>query len=191
MNGPANITHMDLLDESLFHLLKKVSQVATDIYSQERRKGDMTQRQYALLSCLAQNEGASQTRLVRDTGIDRSTLADLAARLESRGYIRREICTSDRRAKNLYLTPKGRQALHDMTPLMAEVDRRLLAALPPAHRDIFLAAIKRLASHSCDKPAQANMADFEKIRNARRKILHRHLPHADTSAPRKTAKSGR
>ncbi len=167
MNGPVNIAQGGRLNQSLFHLLKRASRAAAEIYAHERRRSQLTQRQYALLSCLEQNEGALQKQVAEETGIDRSTLAELAARMEERGYIRREICPSDRRARNLYLTEKGREALHDLVPLMAEVDRKLLAVLPPAQRDVFLAAVKLLASHPAAGEQAERIASLHDIRDAR------------------------
>jgi len=135
-----------ILDDSLYHLLKRAAQVAADVYAEHAGRTGLTQRQYALLSCLSENEGATQTTLVDQTGIDRSTLAELAARLERQGYLRRARCRHDRRANELYLTESGRRALCRMTPLMREVDRLVLEVVPSSQRKAFLAALKALAS---------------------------------------------
>ena len=146
MNGHVTITRARDLNDSLYHLLKRASQAAADILAAHAGKGGLTQRQFAVLSCLAENAGASQTDIVNRTGIDRSTLADLAARMEERGYIRRESCPSDRRAKQLFLEPAGRKALAAMAPVMAEVDRALLEMLTPAQQRAVFGILKQLAS---------------------------------------------
>jgi len=179
MEDRSDAAHEAGLDESLLHLLKKVSRAAAGIYASTHHGDDMTQRQYVLLSCLTRNEGASQTLLVRETGIDRSTLAGMAARMEARGYIRRDVSPADRRARKLYLTGKGRRALQRLAPLMAEVDRRLLAALPASQRAVFLSALKRLAAHSFDEDGQDDRAGFGKPGNAG--SLQPGLVHESTS----------
>ncbi len=134
------------LDDSLYHLLKRAARLAADIHLSRSGGSGLTQRQFAVLFCLSQNDGASQTLLVRRTGIDRSTLADLAARMEARGLIRRENSERDRRARELHLTPKGRRALRAMEPLMADVDQIIFGLLSPERAEAFRQTLKFLTS---------------------------------------------
>ena len=50
----------------------------------------LTQRQFAVLEAVSQKSGLTQTDLVRATGIDRSTLADLVSRMTTKGLLARE-----------------------------------------------------------------------------------------------------
>ena len=63
---------------------------------------------------------------MRITGIDRSTLADMAARMIGRGLLERERSTLDARANAVRLTEAGRSALVEAGPKMAAADARLL-----------------------------------------------------------------
>ena len=67
------------LEQSPSHLLHRALQLALDLYAVETGPGAVTQRQYAVLAAVAEHEGLTQTDLVRATGIDRSTLADMIA----------------------------------------------------------------------------------------------------------------
>ena len=67
--------HGGALARSPSHLLHRVLQLALDIYAEESGSGGITQRQFAVLAAVAENQGVTQTGLVRATGIDRSTLA--------------------------------------------------------------------------------------------------------------------
>ena len=66
------------LDRSPSHLLHRALQRALDIYAEEFGENAITQRQFAVLAAANAREGATQADLVRVTGIDRSTLADIA-----------------------------------------------------------------------------------------------------------------
>ena len=145
MNAICEDVRVGNLDDSLYHLLKRAAQVAADIFSEQAGRSSLTQRQYALLHALSRHNGASQMQLVKLTGIDRSTLADMARRLEERGLIRRRSSRRDKRAKSLHLTQKGRTALQDVEPLMAEVDRRMLGVLSAEQQAQFIEALKRIA----------------------------------------------
>jgi len=114
------------LDRSPSHLLHRALQRALDIYADEFGPTAITQRQYAVLAATAEHEGATQADLVRSTGIDRSTLADMATRMIAKGLLERERSTLDARANAVSLTEAGRSALEDAKPRMAAADARLL-----------------------------------------------------------------
>src|ERR1700739_1473887 len=86
------------LDRSPSHLLHRAVQLALDIYAEELGAGGVTQRQLAVLAAAAEHEGATQTDLVRITGIDRSTMAEMAARLIGKGLLERQRSAYDARA---------------------------------------------------------------------------------------------
>ena len=119
----------DAIDRSMIHLLHRASQRASEIFAIETRDFDLTARQYAVLTTVAQNEGLSQTGLVRLTGIDRSTLADVVQRLLRRGIIERERTTQDGRTYAVKLSEQGRELLDAIKPYVRRADRIVLACL--------------------------------------------------------------
>jgi DNA-binding MarR family transcriptional regulator len=120
------------LERSPSQLLHRAQQLALDVYAQEFGPGGITQRQFALLAAVADFEGANQSDLVRVTGIDRSTLADMAARMIAKGLLARERSAADARANAVRLTPAGRKVLEEAGPKMARADQRLLKLLGDA-----------------------------------------------------------
>ena len=71
-----------VFSRSFTHLLKRAVQYSSHLYMDEVGKSGLTHRQFTVLSAADTFEGKSQTELVKITGIDRSTLADLVARGE-------------------------------------------------------------------------------------------------------------
>jgi len=69
-----------------------------------------------VLEAVAARSGLTQTDLVKATGIDRSTLADLVARMTTKGLLERERSTLDARAKAVRLSPEGEAALLTIDP---------------------------------------------------------------------------
>ena len=65
----------DDLGRSPVHLLHRAEQCAEELFQAEIGDADLTARQLAVLTTVAENEGLSQTGIVERTGIDRSTLA--------------------------------------------------------------------------------------------------------------------
>lgn len=136
----------DHLERSAMHLLHRAGQCASDIFSSEARNGGLTPRQFAVLMVIADEEGLTQTDLVERTGVDRSTLADIVARLLSRGLIQRRRAKDDARAYAIKLSPQGAKALREAQPGAAAADQKLLASLPPAKRQDFLESLNLIVT---------------------------------------------
>ena len=134
------------LERSAMHLLHRAGQCAADIFSSEARTSGLTPRQFAVLMVVADEEGLTQTDLVERTGIDRSTMADIVARLLSRGLIQRRRAKEDARAYAIKLSPQGAKALRDAQPGAAAADQKLLASLPPAKRQEFLESLNLIVA---------------------------------------------
>lgn len=146
------------LDDSPSHLLHRVLQIALEIYSAELGDSALSQRQYAVLSALDDAEGLTQADLVKTTGIDRSTLADLVARMAAKGLLARERSVSDGRANLVQLTDEGRAALADAAPKVAAADAKILELLSPPKRDSFLKLLRKLV-HARDGEDAASKSD--------------------------------
>jgi DNA-binding MarR family transcriptional regulator len=155
----AKQTDPRVLTRSPCHLLKRASQFAASIYMDQVGRTGLTQRQFAVLMAAERNEGASQTELVRLTGIDRSTLADLVARLMAQGYLQARRGREDGRMNAVRLTAVGRRALRAAEPGAGEADKLVIAAVPAKHRKGFIEGLMCLASQleaeapEAEKPA--------------------------------------
>ena len=129
------------LNRSATHLLHRAGQRAADIFADEAQPAGLTPRQFAVLMAVSDQEGLTQTDLVGRTGIDRSTLADIVARLLSRSMIQRRRARDDGRAYAIKLTVQGAKSLREAQPAAAAADTRLLAGLSPAKRQDFLESL--------------------------------------------------
>lgn len=143
------------LSASPSHLMHRVLQLALDIYSEEAGSDGLTQRQFAVLEAVSHKSGLTQTDLVRATGIDRSTLADLVSRMTVKGLLDREKSSIDARAKAVRLSPKGQEALDVARPRVEAADKRILALLPKGKRDGFLDLLSELAGEADAAPDKA------------------------------------
>lgn len=179
---------LSALDKSPSHLLHRALQVALDLYAEEFGPGGLTQRQYAVLSAVASQEGLTQTDLVRITGIDRSTLADMAARMITKGLLERHRSTSDARANAVSLTEAGRAALAEAQPKMAAVDARLLKLLSGGKRDALTGVLRDLvkAGDEASAPETAKPAKTPKPEKAKKPKADKKLK---AEKPAKAAKA--
>ena len=90
--------------------------------------------QFGVLNVLARLGEASQRELCDALDLDRSTVAGLVARLETRGLVARVRAAADRRRNVVRLTDGGRATLRDTMRDAARVDAVLTAPLTADER---------------------------------------------------------
>ncbi len=105
---------------------------------------DLVQLEYGSLICLDIEPGIDQRRLAEAMGIDPSNASLIVDRLHSMGLIERRINGADRRARQLYLTPKGKKLWRRIRPKTSAANERVLAPLAPAERELFLDLLIRV-----------------------------------------------
>src|SRR5919204_4670053 len=98
---------------------------------------------FAVLNVVGAREGAIQQELGSALGIDRSTMVSLIDQLESAGLARRRPSATDRRARELAITPKGRRLLQRARRLSSQVEGEVLAGLTADERRELLALLRR------------------------------------------------
>ncbi|WP_321798275.1 MarR family winged helix-turn-helix transcriptional regulator [Caballeronia sp. J97] len=90
---------------------------------------EITSVQYAALEVLHETPGVNQRQLGDELDVDRSTIADLVARMVRNGLIERSDDLVDKRSYVLFLTAAGKKQLTALRPRVAEVERILTARL--------------------------------------------------------------
>jgi DNA-binding MarR family transcriptional regulator len=134
------------LKSSPGHLLRRAQQYAHDLYAKEVGADGPTPRQFEVLHTVAQNEGLSQTDLVRATGIDRSTLADMIARMIKKGHLSRQRTKADARANAVSITPSGKRMLSSAMSAVNKAEAGTIGVLPGNQRSAFIKALSAYAA---------------------------------------------
>lgn len=158
----------DALGNSVTHLLHRALQLALDYHTEAAGPGAVTQRQYTVLAAAGAHDGLTQNDLVRATGIDRSTLADLVARMLVKGLLVRERSTTDARANSVRLSETGRMALAVGAGPASAADNRLLSTLSAKKREGFMKTLVAVAS-AADAPAASPGKSGRKKKTAKGK----------------------
>ena len=162
------------LQQSPGHLLRRAQQYADDLYKKEVGQTGPTARQFTVLHTISENEGLSQTDLVRRTGIDRSTLADMIARLTKQGMVARQRTKDDARANSVKLTAQGKKAVKSAEAKVMKAEEEALSMLPKTQQTSFMKNLKAYAD-ALDKIEAEQMAP-------------KRQPAAKKAAAKKTAK---
>jgi MarR family transcriptional regulator, temperature-dependent positive regulator of motility len=157
-------------NKSPSHLLHRAQQLAADLHAEAFGGIGLTQRQLAVLAALEANSGVSQTDLVVQTGIDRSTLAEMVARMEAKGLMERTKSTTDSRANAINLTDTGRDALAVAIPKLQAIDKGVLALLPSSRRDSLIDLLTRIALPKALKSSDKIKKKSKKKKDRKKKV---------------------
>lgn len=126
------------IDRQPGHAIRRLHQISVGVFLQEAGDLGLTPVQYAALQTVANQPGIDQRTLARNIALDASTTGGVVDRLETRGWLERRTAPEDRRARQLYLTLSGQQALADAVPVMLRAQEQILAPLGEAERAEFM-----------------------------------------------------
>ncbi len=138
------------LQRSVIHLLRRVDQCATQLYSTETVDSDLTLRQLAILTAISRQENLSQTDLVAITGIDRSTVAGIVSRLIRKGLLECKRSPLDGRAYCVRLSKRGAKTVAGADRLYSRVEKKLLAGVPAQEASQFVSTLRAILSMHAD-----------------------------------------
>ncbi|HET8820372.1 MAG TPA: MarR family transcriptional regulator [Thermoleophilaceae bacterium] len=112
----------------------------------------LTPALFALLNVISAREGAIQQELGAAMGIDRSTMVSLIDQLESAGLARRRPSATDRRAREIAITAKGRRLLERARRLISATEDEVLAGLTAEERGELVSLLRRALESAPTQP---------------------------------------
>jgi DNA-binding MarR family transcriptional regulator len=125
------------------HLARRLQQIAYQLW-QVRVSDEITPPQFTVLTCLAARSDVDQKTLGDLASLDRSTVADVVARLVQRGMIRRLRDPRDARRNLLRLSVRGARTREELDPRVREMNLALLAPLTAAEGGEFMRLLAKL-----------------------------------------------
>ncbi len=140
---------IELYDEP-GHLIRRAQQIAVSKFHEVHGR-HVTPIQYAILRTLHETPGIDQVTLAQLIALDTSTTADIAARLEAKGWILREVLP--RRQRRLSLTPAGEEVLLELRPGVDIMYRGMMSSLEPAEQQEFMRLLRKFV-HLHDRQYQ-------------------------------------
>jgi DNA-binding MarR family transcriptional regulator len=103
----------------------------------------LTPALFGLLNVLGARKGAIQQEIGAAMGIDPSTMVSLIDQLEAAGLAERRPHPTDRRAREIAITPKGRRLLERGRRMSAQVEDEVLRGLTAGERRQLLTLLRR------------------------------------------------
>jgi len=121
-------------------LISDVARLLRRSFDRRLESLSLTQAQWRALVNIARTEGLSQTALAECLEIQPITVGRLIDRMESAGWVERRSHPADRRAVQLYLTPKSQ-------PIIEEIHSRANDMMAECVAGMSSAAQKQLFEH--------------------------------------------
>ena len=103
----------------------------------------LTPASFGLLNLLGGRSGTTQRELGSEMGIDPSTMVSLIDELETAGLAKRRPHPTDRRAREVVITPKGRRLLERGRQMALQVEDEVLGGLNAGERRELLKLLRR------------------------------------------------
>jgi MarR family transcriptional regulator, transcriptional regulator for hemolysin len=146
--SPATATDVSILLQHTAHVLAtRMNAALADI--------GITPRAHCVLAHALQSE-RTQAQLAELSNLDKTTMVVTVDQLERDGLAARVPSATDRRARIITVTPKGRQVAATGQDIVDRVHQGVLDALPEPERDAFVSALNRLATGHLAIPADSS-----------------------------------
>lgn len=136
------------------HLIRRAQQIAVSKFHEVHGR-HVTPIQYAILRTLHETPGVDQVTLAQLIALDTSSTADIATRLEAKGWILREVLP--RRQRRLSLTPAGEAVLRELRPGVEVMYLGMMDRLDAAEQREFMRLLRKFVhlNDQQNKPDEA------------------------------------
>ncbi|TXT41155.1 MAG: MarR family transcriptional regulator [Comamonadaceae bacterium] len=136
------------------HLIRRAQQIAVSKFHEVHGR-QVTPIQYAVLRTLFESPGVDQVTLAQLIALDTSSTADIATRLEAKGWILREVLP--RRQRSLSLTPEGEAVLQGMRLGIEQMYLGMMDSLDGTEQREFMRLLRKFV-HLNDSQNKLNEA---------------------------------
>jgi len=150
-------------------LVSDVSRMLRENFRTTTPELGLTLAQARVLLHLSRNEGISQVALSAILEIQPITLLRQIDRLEKAGLIERRAHPSDRRAQQLYLTPRSQPLLKKIFDKGAERQDQVMAGLSEAERQQLTSSLLRIKANLSQMAAASDQDVAPRARSKSRR----------------------
>lgn len=138
---------------NLAFLLAQAGHVLTTELTAGLARLDITPRAHCVLSKALPGD-RTQIQLADMCQLDKTTMVVTLDELEKAGLVERQLSSTDRRARIVVVTGKGRRVLVEAEEIVAGVYRDVLSVLPDAEREGFVNGLVRLVDERLSTPVK-------------------------------------
>ena len=126
------------------HLARRFHQICLGVTAEILAREDLTPLDFGVMVAVLEQPGGGQRQVAKSMGVDAVNFGQMIDALERKGLIKRQIDPDDRRARQLYVTPRGTDLRRRLRPSLLSAQERLLKPLSKTERTVFLDLLVRL-----------------------------------------------
>lgn len=141
------------LADNLCWLLSQASYALLTEQAAALEELGISPRAYSVLTAAIDAE-RTQIELARTVGLDKTTMVVTVDELEATGLAERRPSKTDRRARVIAVTAKGRRKVRDAEEIVRRIHADVLDSLAPGKRAAFMSALRSLVEGRLSKPAK-------------------------------------
>jgi len=127
-------------------MFRRCSQAAGGYFERACKELGLTTGQYDVLFLISLEPELDQDRLGQLLGLDRSTTGVLAMNLEKKGFIERQVKTTDRRKRTLTMTSAGEKVFKAAEPMANAARDMILSPLSEDEQDQLFKLLKKVVT---------------------------------------------
>ena len=132
-------------DQHFGTLLKRVFYLWHQVINERLRPRDVSHSQWRVVLELSRSPTPmTQTALAAELGVESPTIVRLLDRLADKGWLAREACPVDRRARLVRLTPRAQRLARELEAVVGDVRRELLHDIGVAELAGCIAALSKI-----------------------------------------------
>ena len=138
----------NFLMQQLGHCTRLAHAAVRPYYARHMAELDLKPSEFAALSLVAANPGASQRQVADAVMISPPNMAALMDKLQSRGLLRRESHASDKRLSLLYLTQGGEQLHAEAAAQVQKLELQASQMLSEPEKKQLLLLLRKMIEHA-------------------------------------------
>lgn len=175
-------------DQHFGTLLKRVFYLWHQVINERLRPRDVSHSQWRVVLELSRSPTPmTQTALAAELGVESPTIVGLLDRLAKKGWLVREACPADRRARLVRLTPRAVRLARELEVVVGDVRRELLHDLRVAELAGCIAALSKIEACALAALEASRGRNLAAPLVARAGSSRVKTPRAKTVAPRSAA----
>ena len=132
------------MSDTIGFLLNDTARLFRRAFNARTRDSGVTALQWRLITYLKRHEGVRQGPLAELIEVEPITLSRMVDRLAEAGLVERRPDPADRRAWQLYLTPRARERLGGIRPAVEALNAEALEGLSAAEIDQLVDFVERV-----------------------------------------------
>ena len=128
-------------------LVHDIARLMRTNYDRRVRRFGLTRSQWWVITNLYRNDGLTQSELAETLDIERASLGRLLDRLEANGWVHREPCSRDRRAKRVRLASEVGPVMREMRVIAADLRRDAMSGFTAGEQEAFVDVLLAIKSN--------------------------------------------